>query len=160
MYVRQLKHAHPRLNDAFANPLTLVCGWVILVECSDKLQEVPGTSLLKQPHQRTAESLTSIGWNLCDGSFGTTALLHITACNLLELEVSGNIGGDEDVGEFSIGHEKFGDKIDVPVIDTSVLLPWLGAFGVVAVLLEELLCVSQGKTITRVLIQAAYSFNV
>jgi hypothetical protein len=42
-----------------------------------------------------------------------------------------------NVGEFSVGHEEFGNEIDVPVVGATVLLPWLAAV-VVAVLLEEL----------------------
>jgi len=64
--------------------------------------------------------------------------LDIAACYLLEFEISGDIGRDEDVCKPAVCHEKLWDKIDVPVIDTSILLPWLGALLVVAVLLEEL----------------------
>ena len=64
-------------------------------------------------------------------------MLHIAASDLLELQVSCDVGGDEDVGELSVAHQELGDKVDVPVVHPAVLLPWLGTFLVVAILLEQ-----------------------
>jgi hypothetical protein len=64
-------------------------------------------------------------------------LLHIAACNLLELEVSCDVCGDEDVGELAVAHQELRDEVDVPVVDAAVLLPRLGALLVVAVSLEQ-----------------------
>jgi hypothetical protein len=64
-------------------------------------------------------------------------LLDVGASNLLELEVPGDVGGDEDVGQFARGHEELGDEVNVPVVDSAVLLPWLLAV-VLVVFLEEL----------------------
>jgi hypothetical protein len=64
--------------------------------------------------------------------------LDEAACDLSELEVSCDVGGDENVGQLAVGHQKLGNQVDVPVIDTAVLLPWLFALLVVAVLLEQL----------------------
>jgi hypothetical protein len=65
-------------------------------------------------------------------------LLDKAAGNLLELEISGDIGRDQNVGEFAIGHEEFGDEIDVPVVDAAVLLPRFLSFVVGAIFLEQL----------------------
>ena len=54
--------------------------------------------------------------------------MYETACDLFEFEVSGHIGRDENVGEFTVGHEEFGDEVDVPIIDSAVFLPWLLSF--------------------------------
>lgn len=62
--------------------------------------------------------------------------MYIAAGDLLELEVFGNVGGNEDVGEFTVGHEELGDEVDVPVVDAAVLLPWLTLS--LAVSLEQL----------------------
>ena len=64
--------------------------------------------------------------------------MYIAARNLLELEVSGDVGGDEDVGQLARGHEELGDEVDVPVVETAIFLPRLLALVVVAVFLEEL----------------------
>jgi hypothetical protein len=55
---------------------------------------------------------------------------------LLELEVAGDVSGDEDVGELARRHEELGHQIDVPVIQAAVLFPGLGALGIIAILLE------------------------
>jgi hypothetical protein len=114
-----------------------VGSWVVLFVCANELQELLCSSLLKQTHQGRAESLRGIRGDLCDVGLVTGAGLDVTASNLLEFEVSGDIGRDEDVGEFSVGHEEFGDEIDVPVVGAAVLLPRLAAV-VAAILLEEL----------------------
>jgi len=64
--------------------------------------------------------------------------LHIAACHLLEFEISGYVGRDEDVGQLSAGHEELGYEIDIPVVYAAILLPWLLALVIVAILLEEL----------------------
>ena len=64
--------------------------------------------------------------------------MYIAASNLLEFKIPRDVGRDEDVREFAVGHEELGNQIDVPVVHTAVLLPWLGACLEVAVSLEEL----------------------
>lgn len=68
--------------------------------------------------------------------------MYVTSSDLLEFQISCYVGGNEDVGELAIGHEELGHKVNVPVIDAAVFLPWFGACRVVAVLLEKLLLVS------------------
>lgn len=122
--------------------LTLVGGGVLLLVGTNPLEEATRTPLLEETHQRRAQSLASVRGDLGNGGLGALALLDEAASNLLELEVSGNIGRDEDVGELAVRHEQLGHKVDVPVVDAAVLLPRLLALGVVAVLLEHLLGVS------------------
>ena len=122
---------------------TLVSGGVFGVKGSNPLDEGLHATLLEDAHQRGLESLAGIRWDLGDGGLGSGSLLDVAASNLLEFEVSGHIGGNEDVGELARGHEELGDEIDVPVVDTAVLLPRLFASLVVAILLEEL-CIGEG----------------
>lgn len=65
-------------------------------------------------------------------------MLYITASHLLEFEITGDVGRDEDVCQLATRHEEFGHEIDVPVVDAAVLLPWLLSCAVVAILLEKL----------------------
>jgi hypothetical protein len=64
--------------------------------------------------------------------------LDKTACDLLEFEISCDVGRYEDVGELAVGHEEFRDEVDIPVVYPPVLLPWLLAFVVGAIFFEEL----------------------
>lgn len=112
-------------------------GRVLLLVCANELQELLCSSLLEKTHQGTAKSLCGIRGDLCDVGLVSSASLDVTASDLLKFEVSGDIGRDKNVGEFSVGHEELGNKVDVPVVGAAVLLPWLAAV-VVAVLLEEL----------------------
>ena len=105
---------------------------------TDKLQKVPCSSLFEKTHQGTPECLTSVRRDLCNRGFRPITLLNIAASNLFEFEVSGDVGRDENVCEFTVGHEKLGDEVDVPVVGTAIFLPWLGAGRVVAISFEEL----------------------
>jgi hypothetical protein len=118
--------------------LTLVCGRVLDIEAANPLDEALHAALLEDAHEGRLESLAGIGWDLGDSSLGPIALLHVAPCNLLELEVSSDVGGHEDVGQLAGGHEQLRDQVDVPVVGASVFLPWLVALAVVAILLEEL----------------------
>lgn len=114
-------------------------GRVVQIEGTDPLDEGLHAALLEDAHQWRLESLASIRGDLSDGGSRTGTLLNVAASDLLELEVAGNIGRDENVGELARGHEELGDQVNVPVIHASVLLPGLLAGVKVAVLLEELL---------------------
>jgi hypothetical protein len=117
---------------------TLVGGGVLGVEGANPLDEALHAALLEDAHQGGAESLSGVRGDLGDGGLGALALLDIAASDLLELEVSCDIGGDENVGELARGHEELGDEVDAPVIEAAVFRPWLLALLVVAVLLEQL----------------------
>ena len=111
---------------------------VVHIEGADPLDEALHAALLKDAHERGAQSLSGIGRDLGDGGLGALALLDEAAGDLPELEVAGDVGGDEDVGQLAGGHEELGDQVDVPVVGTAVLLPRLFAGVEVAILLEEL----------------------
>lgn len=111
---------------------------VLLLELSNPLEELLGSSLLEQTHQRGPQSLTGVRGHLGHGRLGSLALLDIAAGDLLELQVSRNISGDQDVGQLSVCHQQLGDQVDVPVVDPPILLPRLLAGAEVAVLLEQL----------------------
>lgn len=126
------------LHGASLDVKSLVAGRVALVEGADPLNEGLHSALFEESHKGGCESLAGIGWDLGDGGLASGTLLDIRASNLLELEVSCDVGGNEDVGQLSGGHEKLGDQVNVPVVGAPVLLPWLLALVVVSVLLEEL----------------------
>jgi hypothetical protein len=145
------------LVDFSSTPLehTIVCLRVGLIKASYPLQEVLRTSLLKEAHERALQGLGCIRGHLCDRGFRSVALLDIAACDLLELEVSCDVGGDEDIGELAVAHQELGDEVDVPVVDAAVLLPGLGALLVVSVPLEEGLEVDGGR-LSAIMVFAVY----
>lgn len=74
---------------------------VLGVESSNPLDEGLHPALLENAHERRLESLASIRWNLGNSGLGTRALLDVAASHLLELEVSSDIGGNENVGQLA-----------------------------------------------------------
>lgn len=113
-----------------------MCSGVVDVESTDPFYEALHPSLLKDTHQRRSQSFGSIGGNLGDSGLGTSSLLDEATSDLLEFEVAGNIGGDKDVGQLARRHQKLRYEVDVPVVGSAVLLPWLLTFCEVAILLE------------------------
>jgi len=125
-------------STRFLKTCTFVTNTICHVECADPFNECLHPPLFEDTHQRRPQRFASIRRDLCYRSFGTSPLLHIASCNLLKLEVSCHVGGNEDISQLAAGHEKFGYEIDIPVIHASVLLPWLLPLVIVSVLLEEL----------------------
>jgi hypothetical protein len=121
-----------------------VCAWICLIKVANPLQEVLRASLLEQAHERRFEGLACVRGHLCDRRLSTVSLLDIAASDLLELQVSCDIGGDQDVGELAVAHQELRDKVDVPVVYPAVLLPRLSALLVVAISLEQRLEVDGG----------------
>ena len=115
-----------------------MCGRVLGVELANPLDERLHPSLLKDAHERGLESLSSIRGDLGNGGLGTSTLLDEAARHLLELEIAGHFGGDENVGKLARGHEELGDEINVPVVGTAILFPGLLALAEVSILLEKL----------------------
>lgn len=111
---------------------------VLLLEVTNPLKELLGTSLLEHAHQRGAQSFTGIGGHLGYGRLRALALLDVAASNLLELEVPSDVGGHQNVGQLSVRHEELRDQVDIPVIDPSIFLPRFLAGANVAVFLEQL----------------------
>lgn len=110
----------------------------MLVKVTNPLHELLGSSLLEQTHQWRREGFGGSGGDFGDGGPGALTLLHVTACYLSELQVSCDVGGNEDIGEFTVGHEELGYEIDVPIVQATIFLPWFFAFLVVAISFEEL----------------------
>jgi len=115
-----------------------VCRGVLGVESANPLNEGLHASLLEDTHEGRSQSLGGIRGHLGDGSLVGGTLLDVAASDLLELEISCDIGRDENVGQLARGHEELGNEIDVPVVEATILLPGLLAFAEVSVLLEEL----------------------
>ncbi len=115
-----------------------MCLGVVNIECPNPLDEGLHAALLEDAHEGRAESLGSIRRNLGNGGLVTVALLDEATGDLSEFKVTGDIGGDKDVGQLARGHEELGDQVDVPVVGTAVLLPRLFTVLEVAIFLEEL----------------------
>lgn len=120
--------------------LALMFAWIVLVKIANPLHEFLCSSLFKEAHKGRSQGFGGAGGDFCDSGSGALSLLDVTASYLSELEVSCYVGGDEDVGEFAIGHEEFGYQIDVPIIEAAIFLPWFFAFLEIAVSLEKLGC--------------------
>lgn len=133
-------------------------GRVLLLELSNPLEELLCPSLFEQSHERGPQSLTGVRGHLGHSRLGSLALLDVAAGDLLKFQVSSNIGGNQDVGQLSVGHQQLGDQVDVPVVDPPVLLPGLLAGSKVAVLLEKL----RGRSVqgTLSMIREPYGLNV
>lgn len=85
-------------------------------------------------------------------------MLYVAAGYLSEFKVSCDVGGYEDVCEFTICHEQFRDEVNVPVIGPAVLLPGFFALFIVAVSFEELMLLEAGDKGAEV--EDAYSLEV
>lgn len=111
---------------------------ILGVECANPLNEGLHASLLKDAHERRLEGFASIRGHLGNSGLVRGTLLNVAAGNLLEFEISGYVGGDENIGQLSGGHEELGNEINVPVVESAVVLPWLFTGLEVSVLLKEL----------------------
>ena len=111
---------------------------VIFLELANPFEELLGPSLLKETHQRRAQGFGSIRGHLGHGRLGTLALLDIAASDLLELQVSRHVGGNQNVCQLAVGHQQLRDQVNVPVVGPPVFLPGLVAGGNIAVLLKQL----------------------
>lgn len=85
-----------------------MCGRIALFKRPNPFQELLGSPLLEQAHQWRTQRFSGSRRDLGYRRSRPGALLDKAASDLLEFEVSGDIGGNEDVGELAIGHEKFG----------------------------------------------------
>lgn len=115
-----------------------MCRRILGVKSANPLDKGLHASLLKEAHERGSKSLGGIRGHLGNGGFLAATLLNVTTSNLLELEIAGDVGRDENVGQLARGHEELGNKVDVPVVKSTILLPRFLTVAEVAVLLEEL----------------------
>ena len=91
--------------------LTLLGLGVVLVVALNELEEEPGPVLLKESHQRGGNGLRFGGGEL--GNLLVT--VHVAASDLLELEVAGHIGVDENVDQILAGHHELGNHIHIVI---------------------------------------------
>lgn len=136
--VHRQQLATPCQLGKFSWQQTCMSGRVIFLEITNPFQELLGPPLLEHSHQRRAQRLVGIRGDLGHGGLGTLALLNIAASNLLELEVSCDVRGDQDIRQFAVGHQQLWNQVDVPVVNPAVFLPGLLSGADVAILLEQL----------------------
>lgn len=112
-----------------------MCAWIILVEFKAPVQELPCPELLKCTHESRVPSFSWLIGDLCDFFF---SLLDVVTRDLLEFEVSGHIGGDENVCQVPIRHQELRDQVDIPVVRPPIFLPGLFSFTNIAIFSEQL----------------------
>lgn len=96
---------------------TLVGGGIVVLPSLQELEELLGTAFLKETHQRAPDGLHFRAGNLRNFSIA----IDEAARDLLELEITGNIGVHEDLGQLPRGNNEFRDKIDGVVAVASKL---------------------------------------
>jgi hypothetical protein len=87
---------------------TLVGRRVGIRPALNPFEELLETPLLKQTHQRAPKSFRLVARDFGDPSVAK----DIGAGNLLELEIPGDVGVDEDAGELAVGHHELGNEVD------------------------------------------------
>lgn len=88
-------------------------GGILLLPVLNKLKELFRATLFKQAHEGGLDGL-----HLGAGDLGDLAIaVNERTRDLLELEVTSDIGVDEDVGQFTRRDDELGDQVDrvVPV---------------------------------------------
>ena len=91
---------------------------VIVLPVLQKLEKVLCAALLEEAHERALDGL-----HLGAGDLGDLAIaVDEAAGDLLELEVAGDVGVDEDAGELARRDDELGNEIDGIVTVTSQLL--------------------------------------
>lgn len=117
---------------------TFMCSRVILGKGSDPLEEAACSSFLEYTHQGALERFARSGRDLGNRGSSSLSNLHIAARDLLEFYISRDVCRHENVCELPIRHEQLGNQINVPVVQPTIFLPWLGAFFVVPISFEQL----------------------
>jgi hypothetical protein len=110
--------------------LTLMGGRIVVLPVLQKHEERPRPSLLEQAHQAAPQRLALVRRDLVDPSIA----VDVGAGDLLELEVSDDVGVDEHSGECPAGQDELGDQVDGIVTVTTEVV----GSGRVAEFLEEL----------------------
>ena len=81
---------------------------ILVFPALQELEEFLRPALFEQAHQRALD-----GFHLRTRDLGDLALaVHVAARDLLELEVAGDIGVDEDLGELARGDDELGNEIN------------------------------------------------
>jgi hypothetical protein len=104
---------------------------IFILPALQELEELLCASFLEKPHQRTLDGL-----HLGTGHLGDLSIpIDITSGDLLEFQISSDIGVDQNLGEFPRGDDEFGNQINVIVAIPSQLCRW---FSTVPELAPEL----------------------
>jgi hypothetical protein len=81
---------------------------IVVLPPLQKLEEFLGAPLLEKAHERALD-----GFHLRAGDLGDPAIaINEGTGDLLEFEVSGDVGVDEDLGELARSNDELGDEID------------------------------------------------
>ena len=82
-------------------------GRIVISPPLKELKEFLRPALLKQTHKWAADSFQLVAWDLGD----LAITIDEAACDLLELEVAGDVGVHKDLGQFSRCHDELGYQI-------------------------------------------------
>jgi hypothetical protein len=106
-----------------------VRGGVIILPILEELEEFLRAALFEETHERALDGL-----HFCAGDLRDLAVtVHKRPGDLLELEVTSNIGVNENLGKFSRCNDKLGDEINSIVAIASELRWRFGSGAEVAV---------------------------
>lgn len=93
-------------------------GRILIFPPLKELEELLRTSLLEETHERAADGLHFVTWDL-----GNLAVaIHEATSDLLELQVPSDVGVNEDLGELARRDDELGNEIDSIVAIPSKLL--------------------------------------
>ena len=81
---------------------------VLVLPALQELEELLCSPLLEETHERTLDRLHLRGRHLGD----LAITIDEAACDLLELEVAGDVGVDENLGQLSRRDDELGDEVD------------------------------------------------
>ena len=100
---------------------TLVGSGVLVLPVLEEFEELLGSPLLKEAHERTLDSFDLITGNLRD----LALTVDKAASDLLELKVTSDLSVDEDPRQLARSDDEFGDEIHGVVTIPSKLSGWL-----------------------------------
>ena len=96
------------MHSIARNAMTLMSSRILVLPSLQELKEFLRTSLLKKSHERALDCL-----HFCTGYFRDLAIaIDEATSDLLEFEVSSNVGMNKNSGEFTRSNNEFGNKID------------------------------------------------
>ena len=114
---------------------------IVVLPALQELKELLCATLLKETHQRALDCLHLRARHLRDLALAVDE----AARDLLELEVAGDIGVDEDASELSGSDDELGDEVDVVVAVASQLGGRLLIRAELAVELQALVSICRAR---------------
>ena len=94
---------------------TLVSGRILVLPTLQKHEKVPRSTLFEQAHQAAPQRLALVGRDLVD----LAITVDVGPGDLLEFEVSNDVGVDEHSGKVAACQDELGDEVDGVVSITS-----------------------------------------